>query len=145
MVTKQNDYWLDEKVIEKLEEAGNYIQPVPNTLDPEDAPYGTTVAELETAILTVGLENSFRDFFSVSGFPFPFPVKLTATVDLHIFASRPENAPAYSIFDEENEKYRDFVQRCQVDFGRMNAIICDVAEQSKIVQKPTKNLPCLAR
>ena len=146
MISKHNDYWQDEKVLEKLEEAGNYIQPVPNTLVSEgDAPYGTTLEELETAILTIGHKNNFRDFFSVSNFTFPFPVKLTATEDMHVFVARPENAPAYSIFDEENEKYLRFVQRCQVDFGRMNAVICDVAERSRPIKKPTKNSPCLAR
>jgi hypothetical protein len=145
MVTKETDHWLDEKVLEKLEEAGNHIQPVPYTPDPEDAPYGATLTELETSILTVGLENNFRDFFSVSNFTFPFPVKLTATVDMHVFAARPENAPAYSILDDENAMYLDFVQRCQASFGRLNAVICDVAERSKKIIKPTKNHPCLAR
>ena len=144
MISNQPDYWLDEKVLEKLEEAGNYIQPVPNTRDSQD-PYGTTLKELETAILTIGNKNNFRDFFSVSNFTFLFPVKLTATEEMHVFVAQPENAPAYSIYDEENEKYLSFVQRCQADFGRMNAVICEVAERSRPIKKPTKNSPCLAR
>ena len=107
--------------------------------------YGSTLCEIEHAIKLFGIKKMFRDFFSVTGFKFAFPVTVDKTSDPKVYLAKAANAMAYSQNDNELECYGNFINKYQTEFARMNLVICQVAETSMKLLNPENNLPCFAR
>ena len=146
---KKSCVWFDSQFGARYEVAANFIKAAPNipgdSQNIEDAPYGSTLADLVDAIKNVDVNKGFGDLFELTEFDFAFPVLIESSETPHIFVAKPQNAPAYSFKESDNVDYQSFIEKYQTDFSRMNAVICDVAESEEPVEKPVKNLDCLAR
>ncbi len=146
---KKSCIWFDSQYGDRYELAAHFIKVEPNITDDGTnkikAPYGSTSSELISAIKTVGVNKGFRDIFELTEFDFAFPVLIEASDTSHIFVAKPQSAPAYSSKESDNVAYQTFIENNETDFSRMSKVICDVAKSADPLERPLKDLPCLAR